>query len=675
MLKGMSKLSLRWKIYSVLFLLLVISQSIQYFSIKNTLQEQYQHTREQIQDRNLQSLNGLLTSSYYKLLEIAQTLSFLTDEESPLAHNQRVVDTISKHFQRFEAQGVLDSVSLYDNSGKLIQAWGDSARSKSESVNSALEFEYPVREIYCSSLCARYIYIPLLNGNQVNSILVLGRQLQDLVVEFKQNTGVDIGIAMKHQMQWPDIPEWNLEFTQLTQRNRNLPLLKLLSSELTNFKTNKSYTVSGFDTENEIFFAVPESAVTDNAVWVLIDDVTREQVSLVTALEQLVQRLMITASALFFIGIGLVEALLYRLNKLTDDVLDIVSSTPEMAVSLKQKEDIRDPIRFLSLLVDQFKRVLVSKTESEKAVNSRFEEALYALNQEREVLSSLMDNTQNIILTQNMRGHIVSVNTYAKQLFGDDIAGSQISFSGRFLSGEANQKAFAQMRKVYAGQEALLRCESQGLDKFGECRSISWIHARHSLGAGHEATILSIGMDVTERRKAEERLAWLAFHNPLTASANKKLFWESLPKMISDCERTGRYLAVLCCEIGLAKKHEENFIPVIDDLHTAVVQRVSGCLREDDLLTHFSDDIYMVVLEGVKEVDSINLIAKKILNVFTEPFSLNNLKFYASINIGISVCPEHSTEVAELVSSAESAMHMSKMQGMNKYQYYLSSFI
>jgi GGDEF domain-containing protein len=83
----------------------------------------------------------------------------------------------------------------------------------------------------------------------------------------------------------------------------------------------------------------------------------------------------------------------------------------------------------------------------------------------------------------------------------------------------------------------------------------------------------------------------------------------------------------------------------------------------------------MVVLEGVKEVDSINLIAEKILNVFTEPFSLNNLKFYASINIGISVCPEHSTEVAELVSSAESAMHMSKMQGVNKYQYYLSSFI
>lgn len=658
--------SLRWKILVPLAFLVIVINVLLYGYINQQLLHQHEATRSESHAANLKALNGSLTTSYHKLLEVAQTITALT-QTSGSDQNQYVQIVFDYDFAQLEAQGVLDSAVLFSPKGELIMTWGVVHSSFDTIVEKAIAQEYPVRDLICREQCSHYIAIPLLSNGSVSGVLVVGRVIQGTVLDFKQLTGVDIGIAKKIKESEPAVTNWPLLFTQMTQKNQNIQLLNLLSQTEPKFVLDTLYSVRAFGHSYDVFFTVPSSIQSDETVWVLIADKT-QNVDRLQKVQFKYKAGMIVASTILILIIGmLVECVVKRLRFILKQAPSRSLIHPQNVLAKSAFSDEIDKIRQLCMVRNE-ERVSLSNQELQVIPPSKA--SVSAQVYEKDTVANLMGNANSIVLTQCLNGRVLTMNELAKQLFGELKDRPEHIFSDHFLVGSHNRTALDGINKLYIGRENLVCFEARCTDIKGETCHLYWIHTNMESNVDHPV-ILSIGIDITSNKKAEERLAWLAFHDPVTEVANKHLFLQLLPEMMASNLENGSSLAVMCCEVKKSTDSHLLMDPADGNvtLFSVVSERVSSCLRGDDLVARFSDDLFMIVLNNIKTKGNAGSVAEKLITAFEEPFFINGCHFKVSINIGISTFPNQSSDVAGLVQSAEMSMYLSKEEGINNFEY------
>lgn len=659
-------MSLRWKTFIPLVFLVVVINALLYGYINHQLLVQYEATRNESHAANLKALNGSLTTSYHKLLEVAQTITTLT-QTSGSNQNQYVQIVFDYDFEQLEAQGVLDSAVLFSPLGELIMTWGTAPSSFDVIVKKAIAQEYPVRDLVCHKQCSRYIAIPLLSNGSVSGVLVVGRVIQGMLLDFKQLTGVDIGIAKRSKEGDSVVINLPLLFTQMTQKNQNIQLLNLLSQTESEFVLETLYSVRAFGRSYNLFFTVPDSVHSDEAVWALIADET-QSVARLKEIQFKYKAAMLAATAIMILIIGvLVECVIKRLKY-------IVKQTSSR--SLMHSKNVPGRTVFADE-IDQIEQQCKVRNEDHRSIEGR---ELHIIKpsethsagplSEKNIIDSLMGNANSVVLTQCMDGRILTMNELAKRMFGEFKDNAEHIFADCFLVGNQNRTALDDLNKLYIGRESLVCFEGQCMGVKGDLRYLYWIHTNMESSLDQPA-ILSIGIDITSNKKAEERLTWLAFHDPVTEVANKRLFLKLLPELMASSLENQRLLAVMCCEVSNLTDSHLLMDPADGDvtLFSVVAERASNCLRGDDMVARFGDDLFMIILSGIKTESNAGSVAEKIIAAFDKPFSINGSRSKVNINIGISIFPSHSSDVAELVQSAEMAMYLSKEEGANNFEY------
>jgi diguanylate cyclase (GGDEF)-like protein len=168
--------------------------------------------------------------------------------------------------------------------------------------------------------------------------------------------------------------------------------------------------------------------------------------------------------------------------------------------------------------------------------------------------------------------------------------------------------------------------------------------------------------DVTERKLAEEAMAHLALHDPLTDLPNRRLLADRLERALSRAERDGSAVAVLYVDLeGFKSVNDEFGHEAGDRLLVAVAGRLKGCLRESDTAARLGGDEFVVVLEGIGgEREALDL-AERIGRALAEPFSVEGTEriLKASIGTALSTRP-HDERPEELMREADLAMYRSK---------------
>ena len=668
--------SIRWKLW-VPFLLVVLSVHwglYGYFSLQ--FERQYNRDRQISLKSNLKTLDGVLTASYHKLLEVGHTILLMKPIVSTTSYQEFIHSVIKEKFPQFEAQGILDGAAVFDSQGRQVFSAGNIDMKSASGVLSALKNEHPVREMGCDKQCFRTIAIPLLNAGKVEGVLVLGRLMQDMVLDFKQLTAVEMGIAKKNLERQPDIEGWSLDFTQLTQRNRNIQILQALSHETEQISNEALYKLDVFDRHFEIYFTVPESVALTDTVWVLIADSTLRYQALQVLKYQLAAGLLISSLFLLFITFMSTLKTARRVIKVALFSKEQCLATERSAFShidtREKAVSFPDEIADIYRSIKRFGDKVALLYEREDEANQRIEKMANALRMEKEVVAHLMGRSENVIVTQSMDGVVLTINDVGKKVFSITKGEASSRFSDLFFAGEFNHKAVDQLNRLYMGLETLVCSDSQGLDLKGQLRYFLWIHSCLPDCPELRPIILSIGMDVTEKREAEKRLSWLVLHDPVTKVPNKQFFLQQLTEIMEECQRNQHSLAVLCCDVA-GLHHSSQLVGIFEhspELTADVAQRISNCLRGDDIVVRFDDELFMVVLKSVKNSSGVERVAQKIITAFSTPFDSCDGPSAIGINIGISIFPDQAVGVAEVVSRAEIAMHMSLDHGVNNYQYY-----
>ena len=176
-------------------------------------------------------------------------------------------------------------------------------------------------------------------------------------------------------------------------------------------------------------------------------------------------------------------------------------------------------------------------------------------------------------------------------------------------------------------------------------------------------------LDITERKRAEEQIKSLAYHDSLTGLPNRRLFQDRLSMAVAQAHRNSQRLAVLFLDLDRFKSVNDSLGHAAGDrLIQDVAERLRTCLREGDTVARLGGDEFTLLLPGVAQVVDAARVAEKVLDSLRVPFLIEDRELLTTASIGISLYPEDGRDADTLVKNADAAMYRAKQQGRDNYQ-------
>jgi diguanylate cyclase (GGDEF)-like protein len=183
--------------------------------------------------------------------------------------------------------------------------------------------------------------------------------------------------------------------------------------------------------------------------------------------------------------------------------------------------------------------------------------------------------------------------------------------------------------------------------------------------------ILTINRDVTETRKAERKIERLAYEDALTGLANRVRLEDRLTVSLTHARRDRHALALLFIDVDRFKLVNDSLGHKVGDvLLQKIADRLKEMIRGSDTLARLGGDEFILVLSKVDQPESAGRVARKIQEVFREPFAIAERELYVTVSIGVAVFPEDGDDVDSLVKNADAAMYAAKQQGRDGYQFH-----
>jgi diguanylate cyclase (GGDEF)-like protein/PAS domain S-box-containing protein len=286
-------------------------------------------------------------------------------------------------------------------------------------------------------------------------------------------------------------------------------------------------------------------------------------------------------------------------------------------------------------------------------------------------ISSHFENTPLAIIEWDAKFHVQRWSKQAERIFGwteAEVIGKSIN-QWRFVSDDDAQQLEKVTARMLNGAESHATSLNRNYRKDGRTIWCDWYNSILRDDAGHVVSILSLAQDVTARVQAEERLIHQATHDGLTGLPNRMLLQERLQHALMRARRNGERVAALFIDLDRFKDVNDTLGHRIgDELLREIASRLSNLVRETDLLVRLSGDEFMVVVEGVTDLESPSTVASKVLAELRRPSLIEEHEIRISGSIGISLFPDDAEDVETLLKNADIAMYQAKAAGKNAFQ-------
>jgi diguanylate cyclase (GGDEF)-like protein/PAS domain S-box-containing protein len=179
------------------------------------------------------------------------------------------------------------------------------------------------------------------------------------------------------------------------------------------------------------------------------------------------------------------------------------------------------------------------------------------------------------------------------------------------------------------------------------------------------------GLDITERKRAEERIEHLATRDPLTGLPNRLLLQDRINHRLANAQRNGERLALLFIDLDRFKTINDSLGHHVGDaLLQEVAGRLQSALRGGDTLARLGGDEFVVALERLRDPRDAATVAQKILAALAGGLRIGEHSLNTSCSIGISIFPEDGEDLNTLMRNADTAMYHAKEQGRGNYQFF-----
>jgi len=228
--------------------------------------------------------------------------------------------------------------------------------------------------------------------------------------------------------------------------------------------------------------------------------------------------------------------------------------------------------------------------------------------------------------------------------------------------------AIVEKGETREGLETTIHCKNN------QTKVISWHERRLVDDKGNPVGSIALGRDITERKRVEEQLVYMATHDTLTGLPNRQAFSEHLDLELGHAHRNQRQLAVMMLDLDHFKEVNDTLgHSVGDKLLQAVGKRLTGLRRKSDTVARLGGDEFMLILPEITQYEDAESIAKELLEAVREPLVVDGHKLRVTTSIGVVFYPKDADNAEALVKNADIAMYQAKGMGRNAYQRYTPS--
>jgi diguanylate cyclase (GGDEF)-like protein/PAS domain S-box-containing protein len=288
-------------------------------------------------------------------------------------------------------------------------------------------------------------------------------------------------------------------------------------------------------------------------------------------------------------------------------------------------------------------------------------------------MALVLENSSEGMLMTDADNHIVDINPAFSRLTGysrDDAVGKTPAMlrSGR-QSADFYKAMWASLNTTGKWQGEIWNRGKDG-HFIAEWLTINTLYDAD--GAVHRRVALF--SDITEKKKADEQIWTHANFDLLTHLPNRRMYQDRMLQEIKKVQRSGRKLALFFLDLDHFKEvndtlgHDKGDILLVE-----AAQRIVGCVRETDTVARVGGDEFTVILTGADEPDSVERVARQIVQALALPFAIGDAQAQVSVSVGIAMYPLNATDPQELMTKADQAMYAAKESGRNTYRYYLNT--
>ena len=240
-----------------------------------------------------------------------------------------------------------------------------------------------------------------------------------------------------------------------------------------------------------------------------------------------------------------------------------------------------------------------------------------------------------------------------------------------------------QLRQIWPEDEWITH--SQALQQVGDVYNSShdW---RHLKADGSEIHVLTFGrrvafdgrdgylvaaVDITERRKAEARIAHMAHHDGLTNLPNRDFFQDRLREALQRGKSGQRRVAVLCVDLDLFKNVNDSFgHPMGDRLLKQVAERLKAEVGGDNLVARLGGDEFAIVLAADASPNGAGDFAARLIRILSECYDIDGIELVVGASIGIALSPGDGETSEELMRNADMALYRAKSEGGGVHRFF-----
>jgi diguanylate cyclase (GGDEF)-like protein/PAS domain S-box-containing protein len=283
-------------------------------------------------------------------------------------------------------------------------------------------------------------------------------------------------------------------------------------------------------------------------------------------------------------------------------------------------------------------------------------------------LNIVLNSMTDAVLVTSPDETIKGANDAARKLLGyteEQLIGKSI----QFIIAENERATFALDQDAQDARETVI------LTRSGQTIPVSFSSSQITTEDPQFQGNIFVARNITERKRAERRIRYLARYDTLTKIPNRMQFQHLLQQALARAARAGTSVALLYLDMDHFKEVNDTFGHSAGDRTLEILtERLTRALPKDTVVGRLAGDEFAIFIENLpRDTDNrgpISSLARIILDEISKAFYLQQQEVFLTASVGVAFCPEDAENVIDLIRNADAAMYYSKQNGGNSFAFY-----